>query len=128
MLPFVDGTVVETNPRPTGPKNVAIAYDPPTWVPWEEKGEAWWIQKIEDHDLVLAGTSWAASQLQARGVKNTEVWPQGVDPAKFFPREGTEEPVFNARKFGMDYSEQFEDKFVIYSVSEAPYVTGIRPG
>ena len=74
------------------------------------------MKVVSESQLVLAGSAWAASVLEAKGVSNVEVLPMGIDTAKFFPRDGPGEPVYHARLDGMDYSGQFEDRFVIYSV------------
>lgn len=106
---------IDVMPRVHGPKSVAIAYDWPKRVPWKKYSAAWWVPKMSKYNLVLTGSTAAAATLRAEGVQNVEVLPQGIDTTRFFPSEGPDVPVYDARIDGMDYSDQFEDRFVIYS-------------
>lgn len=61
------------------------------------------IENAKHYDLILAGSTWCADKLRAKGIMNVDVLLQGVDPELFYPLPPKEDDgkftIFSGGKF-----------------------------
>ncbi len=105
--------------------NIALCpYDPNTnWVLWEGHdqkipviGYCFFEDELPDiakqnssmYGLILAGSTWCADKLKAKGINNVDILLQGVDPELFYPCE----------------EREADGKFVLFSGGKFEYRKG----
>lgn len=94
---------IEANRRLTSDRDIGVIFFEDTALP----GAA--LAHARAHDAIVAGSSWNGRVLEAAGLGNVRVIPQGIDPSVFHP----------APRTGL-----FADRFVIFSGGKLEYRKG----